>query len=86
MAAIAALLTLPFLFAAAIQAIIRSDLALLARAALGYLPLAMFAIAVAAPVTMLLLAGSDEMSAIVASACGRPAASGPCAPSSCWWR
>jgi hypothetical protein len=71
MAAIAALLTLPFLFAAAIQAIIRSDLALLARAALGYLPLAMFAIAVAAPVTMLLLAGSDEMSAIVASASGQ---------------
>jgi hypothetical protein len=40
MAAISALLTLPFLFAATIQAILQSDLSLLARAALGYLPLA----------------------------------------------
>ncbi|MGH2877568.1 MAG: hypothetical protein ACRDLV_15055, partial [Solirubrobacteraceae bacterium] len=70
MAAVAALLTLPFLFAAAIQALIRSDLALLARAAFGYLPLGMLAIGVAAPLTNLLLAGSDEMSAIVSSASG----------------
>ena len=35
MTAIAALLTLPFLFAAAGQAIVRSDLALLSRSALG---------------------------------------------------
>ncbi len=68
MAAISALLTLPFLFAAAIQAIMRSDLALLVRAALGYLPLAMLAVGVAAPVTTLLLAASDEMSGIVSSA------------------
>jgi hypothetical protein len=70
MAAIATLLTLPFLFAAAVQALIRSDLALLARAAFGYLPLAMLGVGVAAPLTALLLSGSDEMSALVASASG----------------
>jgi hypothetical protein len=70
MAAISALLTLPFLFAAAIQAVLRSDLALLARSTLGYLPLAMLAISIAAPVTTLLLAGSDELSAIVSQAAG----------------
>ncbi len=74
MAGIAAVLTLPFLFAAAVQAVIRSDLALLARAALGYLPLAVLAISVAAPLTMLLLAASDQMSAIVSSAAGGNAA------------
>ncbi len=68
MAAVSALLTLPFLFAAAIQALIRSDLALLCRAAFGYLPLGLLAVGVAAPLTMLLLAGSDEMSTIVSSA------------------
>ena len=52
----------------------RSDLALLARAAFGYLPLGMLAVGVAAPLTMLLLAASDEMSAIVASASGHAGA------------
>ena len=66
----AALLTLPFLFAAAIQALLRSDMTLLGRAAFGYLPLGMLAIGVAAPMTMLLLGASDEMSAIVSSASG----------------
>jgi len=70
MTAIAALLTLPFLFAAAVQALIRGDMTLLARAAFGYLPLATLATAIAAPLTMLLLAASDEMSAIVSSAAG----------------
>ena len=70
-AAIAALLTLPFLFAAAVQAVIVSDLALLLRAALGYLPLAGLAVAIAAPLTMLLLAASDQLSAIVGSAAGQ---------------
>jgi hypothetical protein len=74
MAAVSALLTLPFLFAAAIQAMIRSDLALLARAAFGYLPLGLLAVGVATPLTMLLLAGSDEMSAIVSSASGNSGA------------
>jgi hypothetical protein len=74
MAAVSALLTLPFLFAAAIQALMRSDLAMLARAALGYLPLGVLAVSVAAPLTMLLLAASDELSTIVASASGNSGA------------
>jgi hypothetical protein len=61
---------MPFLFAAAIQALLRSDLALLVRATLGYLPLAMLAVSVAAPVAMLLLAASDQLSAVVSSAAG----------------
>jgi hypothetical protein len=67
-AGLAAMLTLPFIFAAAIQALIRSDLTLLVRAALGYLPLAMLAVAIAAPLTMLLLSASDELAAAVSSA------------------
>ena len=74
MAAIAAVLTLPFLFAAAIQALIRSDLALLVRAAFGYLPLAMLATAIVAPVTTLLLAASDEMCSWISSAAGNQSA------------
>jgi hypothetical protein len=73
-AGIAAVLTLPFLFAAAIQALLRSDLSLLIRAALGYLPLAVLAVAIAAPLTMLLLAASDQLSAIVSSAAGNQSA------------
>jgi hypothetical protein len=69
-AGISAVLTMPFLFAAAIQALLRCDLALLVRAAFGYLPLAMLAVSVAAPVTMLLLAASDQLSAVVSSAAG----------------
>ena len=67
-AGLAALLTLPFLFAAATQAILTSDLSLLARAAFLYLPLAMLAVALAAPVTMLLLAATDQMCATVSAA------------------
>jgi hypothetical protein len=70
MAAVAVLLTLPFLFAAAIQALLRSDLTLLARAAFGYLPLGLVGVGIATPLTMLLLAGADEMSTIVSSASG----------------
>ena len=70
MAAIAAVLTLPFLFAAAVQAVIRSDLALLARATFGYLPLATLAIAIAAPVTTLLLAATDQLCGFISSAAG----------------
>jgi len=70
MAAIATLLTLPFLFAAAVQAMLRSDLAMLARAALGYLPAAMLSIAIAAPVTALLLAASDGLSNVIEQAAG----------------
>jgi hypothetical protein len=67
-AAVSALLTLPFLFAAAIHALVRSDLSLLVRAAFGYLPLAMLGVAIAAPITTLLLAATDEMSSFVAAA------------------
>ena len=74
MAAISALLTLPFLFAAAVQAVMRSDMAMLARSALGYLPLGLLAVAIAAPLTTLLLAGSDELSAIVSGASGNAGA------------
>jgi hypothetical protein len=62
------LLTLPFLFAAVIQALVRSDLALLARAAFGYLPLSILAICIAQPVTALLLSASDAMSSTVNAA------------------
>jgi hypothetical protein len=72
-AGVAAVLTLPFLFAAAIQALMRSDLTLLLRASLGYLPLALLGVSIAAPVTMLLLAASDQLSAVVAGATGEHA-------------
>ncbi|MGZ4246341.1 MAG: hypothetical protein ACXVSE_18785 [Solirubrobacteraceae bacterium] len=72
-AAVSILLTLPFLFAAAIQAMLRSDISLLARSAFGYLPLGLLAVGIAAPLTALLLAGSDEMSAIMSSASGQGA-------------
>lgn len=75
-AGIAALLTLPFLFAAAVQALIHSDLPLLLRSALGYLPLAILVVTIAAPVTMLLLSGSDELSGLVSSAAGHPGSKG----------
>ncbi len=67
-AGLAALITLPFLFAAAVQALLRSDLALLVRAAFGYLPLALIGVSLAAPITMLLLSVSDEMSSVIAGA------------------
>ena len=67
MARIAALLTLPFLFAAAIQALMRSDMSLLAQAALGYLPLAMLSVSIAAPLATLLLAATDQLCGLVSS-------------------
>ncbi len=70
-AGIAALLTLPFLFAAAVQALVRSDITLLLRSVLGYLPLAILMVGVAAPITMLLLSASDELSSLVSSATGQ---------------
>jgi hypothetical protein len=74
MAGLAAVLTLPFLFAAAIQALARSDLTLLLRAAFGYLPMAMLAVGIAAPVTMLLLAATDQMCSVVSAAGGNAGA------------
>ncbi|HWF52973.1 MAG TPA: hypothetical protein VG223_00025 [Solirubrobacteraceae bacterium] len=72
-AGLAALLTLPFLFAAAVQALVRSEPLLLARAAFGYLPAALLLVSITAPLTMLLLAASDEMSSVVSAAAGHGA-------------
>ena len=74
MAAISALLTLPFLFAAAVQAVMRSDMGMLLRSALGYLPLGVLSVSIAAPLTTLLLASSDELSSIVSGASGNAGA------------
>lgn len=73
-AGIASILTLPFLFAASVQALIRSDLALLVRAAAAYLPIAMLTVAIAAPLTMLLLSASDQLAEAVSSAAGHDGA------------
>jgi hypothetical protein len=69
-AGVAALMTLPFLIAAAIQAVLRSDAALLARAVFGYLPLSFLATGIAAPLAMLLLQVTDWMGSWVAAAAG----------------
>ena len=66
-AALAAMLTIPFLCAAAVQALARADIGLLARAAFGYLPLSVLGVSLAAPLTMLLLAATDQMSAAVST-------------------
>ncbi|MDE3130755.1 MAG: hypothetical protein KGL16_06340, partial [Acidobacteriota bacterium] len=66
-AALAAMLTIPFLCAAAVQAVARADLGLLARVAFGYLPLSVLGVSLAAPLTMLLLAATDQMSAAVSA-------------------
>ena len=66
-AALAAMLTVPFLCAAALQALVRSDMALLARSVFGYLPLSLIGVSLAAPLTMLILAATDQMSAAVST-------------------
>ena len=66
-AALAAMLTIPFLCAAAVQAVARADLGLLARTAFGYLPLSLLGVSLAAPMTMLALAATDQMSAAVSA-------------------
>jgi len=68
--AMALFFTLLFLSAAAAEALLRSDVALLARAVFAYLPLAALLTAVATPLTMLLLAASDQLSAGLASIAG----------------
>jgi len=68
--AIALFFTLLFLSAAAAEALLRSDVALLARAVFAYLPLAALLTAAATPLTMLLLAASDQLSAGFASIAG----------------
>jgi len=68
--AIAWLLTLPFLAAAAIQAVLAGQPGLILRA-LGYLPLAALMTVLAVPVTMLLLAVTDSLSAGLAHVAGQ---------------
>ncbi len=70
MAAIGMLLTVPFLFAACVQGLLRSDPSLIGRAALGYLPLAVLGICIAAPLTTLLLSASDGLSTLITGAAG----------------
>ncbi|MEO8967724.1 MAG: hypothetical protein ABI355_08915 [Solirubrobacteraceae bacterium] len=70
MAAIGMLLTVPFLFAACVQGILRSNPSLIGRAALGYLPLAVLGTSIAAPLTTLLLSASDGLSTLIAGAAG----------------
>jgi hypothetical protein len=69
--AIAWLLALPFLAAAAAQAVLRGELGLLARAAFGYLPLAALLTGLAVPITMLLLSVTDAASSVLAQAAGQ---------------
>jgi hypothetical protein len=64
-AGLAMLLTVPFLFAAAVQAVVRTDLGVLLRAAFIDLPVAVLAVTLTAPVVALLLAATDEMCAAV---------------------
>ncbi len=73
-AALAAMLTIPFLCAAAVQAVARGDISLLARAAFTHLPLALIGVSLAAPLTMLLLAATDQMSAAVSAGASTGAA------------
>ncbi len=70
MAEIGMLLTVPFLFAACVQGILRSDPSLIGRAALGYLPLAVLGTSIAAPLTTLLLSASDGLSTLITAAAG----------------
>ncbi len=64
-AGLAMLLTVPFLFAAAVQAVVRTDLGVLIRAAFVDLPVAVLAVTLTGPLVALLLAATDEMCAVV---------------------
>jgi hypothetical protein len=67
-AGLAALLTVPFLCAAAVQAVLSSSLATLIQAALFHLPVAIIGVTLTAPVVMLLLAATDQMCSVVSGA------------------
>jgi hypothetical protein len=67
-AGLAALLTVPFVFAAMLQAILRSDLALIGKVVFAYLPVSLLSVSLAAPVVMLLLSATDQMCSVVSSA------------------
>jgi hypothetical protein len=67
-AGLAAMLTVPFVFAAMLQAVLRSDLALIGKVVFTYLPVSLLSVSLAAPVVMLLLAATDQMCRVVSSA------------------
>lgn len=67
---LAVFFTLLFVIAAAAEAVLRGEVSVLARALLIQLPLAALATAVAAPVTMLLLAATDQLSSGIAAVAG----------------
>jgi hypothetical protein len=67
-AGLAALMTVPFIFAAMLQAILRSDLALIGKVVSAYLPVSVLSVSLAAPVVMLLLSATDQMCRVVSSA------------------
>ncbi|WP_249011002.1 hypothetical protein [Conexibacter sp. DBS9H8] len=69
-AGLALVLTLPFLFAAAVQAIARADLAMLLRAGLVDLPLAVLAVTLCTPLIQVLLAVTDALCAVVSRSGG----------------
>jgi len=62
MLGVAAMLALPMLLLAVIQAVIRQDVSLMARSAFGYLPLAFILAAGAVVATQLLIAITDDLS------------------------
>jgi hypothetical protein len=66
-ASLAAALTLPFLFIAAVEAVLRGQPALLAQAVFVQLPTALIGTGIAVPLISLLLAATDEMCALVSS-------------------
>jgi hypothetical protein len=66
-AALASMLTLPFIFAASVQAVLRSEPGLIFKVLLGYLPLAMIGISIASPLVMLMLSATNEMCSIVSA-------------------
>jgi hypothetical protein len=68
--ALALFFTLLFLCAAAVESLLRSDGALLAKAAFGYLPAAALLTALATPITMLLLLATDRLSSGLAAVAG----------------
>jgi TrbL/VirB6 plasmid conjugal transfer protein len=70
MVSIAAMLALPMLLLAVIQAVIRQDPWLMARSALGYLPLAFIFAAGAIVATQLLISITDDLSRDIVSGLG----------------
>lgn len=66
-AGLATLLTVPFVFAAAVQALMRSEPTLLVKVVFAYVPLSLLAVSLLAPVTMLLLRATDAMCAVVSA-------------------